>query len=149
MTIQSIKDKINEGATFNADFKTRTFAIGNKRYPSAVLEMDKTDLEEPLKRIHFLYSVYKHSQPSARSDGKRRLYFKALPLQELSQDDLLYAPNREEAQAELELYFLACITFNALQWDEATMGKWFYQSKEDPDLVILREWVEPSCGKNN
>jgi hypothetical protein len=28
------------------------------------------------------------------------------------------------------------------KWDEETMGKWFWQSKKDKDLVILRQWIE-------
>ena len=27
-------------------------------------------------------------------------------------------------------------------WDEEIMGKWFYQRPSDPDLIILRSWVE-------
>jgi general stress protein 26 len=34
-----------------------------------------------------------------------------------------------------------------LTWDEDVMkGKWFYQSENDPDLILLRSWVE---NKNN
>jgi hypothetical protein len=27
-------------------------------------------------------------------------------------------------------------------WNADEMGKWFWESKSDPDLVILRKWVE-------
>ena len=46
------------------------------------------------------------------------------------------------AQAELELYVL-CQILSGLKWNPETMGCWFWQSKEDKDLVILRQWVEP------
>ena len=29
------------------------------------------------------------------------------------------------------------------------MGRWFWQSKQDKDLVILRQWVEPDCNNQS
>ena len=31
--------------------------------------------------------------------------------------------------------------------DPETMGKWFWQSEKDKDLVILRKWVEPGSNQ--
>jgi hypothetical protein len=28
------------------------------------------------------------------------------------------------------------------EWDEELHGKWFYQRPSDPDLIILRSWVD-------
>jgi hypothetical protein len=42
----------------------------------------------------------------------------------------------------LELYLL-CQILGGFRWNPETMGHWFWQSRTDRDLVILREWVEP------
>ena len=49
---------------------------------------------------------------------------------------------REVAKARLEGFILCMILNEKFQWDEEKLGKWFYQSKIDPDLIILRDWVE-------
>ena len=59
----------------------------------------------------------------------------------MSDEDMLYGQRRDRAQAELELYLL-CQILNGLKWNPETMGRWFWQSKQDKDLVILRQWVE-------
>jgi hypothetical protein len=45
---------------------------------------------------------------------------------------------RDVAQAQLELYIL-CQLLLGMQWQEE-WGKWFWQSPNDKDLVLLREW---------
>jgi hypothetical protein len=44
------------------------------------------------------------------------------------------------AQVELELYIL-CQIILGIGWDANKMGKWFWQSNKDRDLVILKNWV--------
>ena len=96
--------------------------------------------------IRDLYTSYKYSLPSERNDNKRRRYFKALSVDELTDEQLIKADKRETRQAALEGFILCSILTGQLKWDEAIMGKWFYQSVSDPDLVILRSWIE---NKNN
>ena len=62
---------------------------------------------------------------------------------DLSDTDMLYGELREVARFKLEAYVLFCIVLGVFVWDEERMGKWFWQSEEDKDLVILRQWVEP------
>ena len=95
-----------------------------------------------LATIEEFYKNYKYSLPSERSDNKRKKYFKALPVNELSDKQLMTADRREVTQAELEGYILCMILEGKFVWDESTMGKWFWQSNSDPDLVILRSWIE-------
>ena len=93
--------------------------------------------------IEELYHKYKYSLPSERSDNKRRKYFKALPMEEITDEQLMVAERREITQAALEGLVLCLIVSGQLVWDEEIMqGKWFWQSKSDPDLVLLRSWVE-------
>ena len=66
----------------------------------------------------------------------------ALPERNLSDDDMLFGEGRDKAQIELELYIL-CQIINGLKWNPERMGRWFWQSKVDKDLVILKSWIEP------
>ena len=75
--------------------------------------------------------MYKHSIPSERT-MHRVARFKALPESELSDDDMLYGVSRETAERDLE---------KALQGFTFPEGSgWFWQSPNDPDLVVLRSW---------
>ena len=100
------------------------------------------DLYSVLHMLRMLYQNYKYSLPSERSDSKRKKYFKALPIEEIPDDKLFIAERRESAQARLEGFILCAIITGQFKWDEEIMGKWFYQSENDPDLVILRSWIE-------
>ena len=61
---------------------------------------------------------------------------------------MLYGKRRDPAQIELELYIL-CQVLLGMEWNEALMGKWFWQSKEDKDLVILKQWIHPGNNPTN
>lgn len=90
-----------------------------------------------------LYHRYKHSIPSERSESTPRRYFMALPERELSDDDMLYGARRDKSQIELELFIL-CQLLGGFNWNPEKFGWWFWQSKEDKELIILRQWVEPN-----
>jgi hypothetical protein len=134
---------VKGGSKFHVDFKTRSLNINGK----AIIDHGKYDGElgvtecQSLDMVEKYYQLYKHSIPSQRSEAKQRRYFIALPESELSNDDMLYGVHRDEAQVALELYLL-CLILNGFQWDEAAMGKWFWQSKQDKDLIILRNWID-------
>lgn len=141
--IQSVED----GTNFKVDFQTRSLTLNGKHIiKDSIYE---GDLGIPVCRgnefvanIEDLYFRYKHSVPSERSECKSRMYFRALPEKSLSDEAMLYGERRDKAQIELELYVL-CQILGGLQWDTDKMGKWFWQSQKDKDLVILRSWVEP------
>jgi hypothetical protein len=63
--------------------------------------------------------------------------FYALPESELSDEDMLYGVPREQAERELEQ---ALQGFRMLE-----DSGWFWQSENDPDLVVLRSWVEKAA----
>lgn len=142
---------VRQGAKFKVDFVSRSLKVDRRMIiengqfeGSSGLQDLPTD--NVLECIEDYYHQYKNSIPSERSESKRFRYFKALPEHELNDMDMLYGFSRDEAQITLELYILLCIIEKKLVWDEETMGKWFWQSKADKDLVILRSWVET---KNN
>lgn len=151
MTIyEELIKRVSEGESFYVNFKNRTLKIGKEFIIADGVYDDSMELiacsydklESLLDVIDNLYCNYKYSLPSERSDSKRRKYFKALSVNEMNDMQLIAGERREVAQARLEGFILCMILHGKLQWDEVKLGKWFYQSKTDPDLVILRSWIE-------
>lgn len=151
MTIyEELVQRVSEGESFYINFKNKSMKIGKKfiiadgvyDQERELINCDCVDTEAVLSEIEKLYRIYKCSLPSERSDNKRRKYFKALPIEDIDDDILFWAEKREIAQAKLEGFILCMILNGKFQWDEQRLGKWFYQSKNDPDLVILRNWIE-------
>ena len=147
-------ERVENGESFSIDFEKRnmkvgkTYLIKNGEYDETK-ELFSTLYDEPyslqvvLHMIRELYRNYKYSLPSERSDIKRKKYFKALSVDELTDEQLMRADKRETTQAALEGFVLCSIIAGHLVWDETIMGgKWFYQRPSDPDLVILRSWIE-------
>lgn len=140
-------EKVAQGAKFLVDFEKRALKVGNRwiitsgENPGERLGVDPEPLENVLYKIDELYSQYKHSVPSERSEARRKRYFYALPEDELSDEAMLYGMPRDVAQISLELYILASVLNGSLVWDESLMGKWFWQSSADRDLIILKQWT--------
>lgn len=146
-------ERVSEGESFHIDFEKRNMKVG-RDYLVKEGEYDETKelinpvfkqnyLEDILQGILQRYRSYKISLPSERSDNKRRRYFKALSMEEITDEQLIVAERREVSQAALEGFVLCMIVSGQLVWDEDIMqGKWFWQSKNDSDLILLRSWVE-------
>lgn len=146
-------ERVSDGETFHINFEKRNMKVG-KEYLIKEGKFDETrtlfpglhdvySLQVALHMIRELYRNYKYSLPSERSDNKRRKYFKALPVEELTDEQLMFSERREITQAALEGMVLCLIVSGQLVWDENIMnGSWFWQSKSDPDLVLLRSWVD-------
>lgn len=151
MTIyEELIKRVTEGESFYINFKNRALKIG-KEFVIAdgvydtereLITYPHDDMDTILKIIELLYRSYKYSLPSERSVNKRRTYFKALEANEMTDAQLALGERRERAQAALEGFILCSIVNGKFQWDEEKMGKWFYQSQKDADLVILRSWIE-------
>jgi hypothetical protein len=146
-------ERVDNGETFSIDFEKRTMKVG-KDYLIKNGEYDETRelfgklYEEPyslqvvLHMIRELYRNYKYSLPSERSDSKRKKYFKALSVDELTDEQLMCADRRETTMAALEGFILCSIVAGHLVWDDEIMkGTWFYQAETEPDLVILKSWI--------
>ena len=151
MTIyEELVKRVSDGESFYINFKNRALKIGkkfiiadgfydDKRILYTTSEMEMSDI---LSQVEALYKNYKYSLPSERSDNKRRQYFKALPVDKLTDKQMATGEMREVARAKLEGFILCMIVDGFFVWDESELGKWFYQSKNDPELVILRSWIE-------
>ena len=147
-------ERVESGETFNIDFEKRNMKVGknylikNGEYDNEMslfgeLYQEPYSLHVVLHMIRELYKNYKYSMPSERSDSKRKNYFKALSVEELTDEQLVHGKKRETAQAALEGFVLCSIIAGHLVWDEDVMcGKWFWQSRSDSDLIVLRSWIE-------
>ena len=145
---QNAISAVENGAKFKINFQERSLKIDGKYIiENGVYEGElgvaKADERECLSEVEMLYQRYKHSVPSERSESKARQYFRTLSELDLSDDDMMFGERRDKAQIELELYFL-CQIILGFQWNAETMGNWFWQSGNDKDLVILKDWVEPT-----
>ncbi len=151
MTIyKELLERVESGESFSIDFEKRTMKIGKQKIIDNG-EYDTTrelivnfpfDLDWIFNVTETLYCNYKYSLPSERSENKRKGYFKAYSMDKIPDEKLFKAERRELAQARLEGLILCMILKGCFQWDEEKLGKWFWQSENDPDLVILRSWVE-------
>ncbi|WP_297861477.1 hypothetical protein [uncultured Alistipes sp.] len=139
---------VENGSRFKVDFQTRSLKVDGKYVIrdglyEGILGVPHCSEEEFFLKVEELYHRYKHSIPSERSESTSRRYFIALPERELCDDDMLYGERRDKAQIELELFIL-CQLLCGFKWNPEKFGRWFWQSQEDKDLVILRQWVEPN-----
>lgn len=136
-------EAVRNGAKFSVDFKKRNLKVGNEYVVKNGEYEGNIGLPQcfSFELLEKYYWQYKHSIPSERSDAKRKVYFKALKEKDLEDEDMLYGERREYAQAVLELYVLINIINGGLVWKEE-WGKWFWQSSNDKDLVLLREWID-------
>ena len=145
-------ERVADGEKFHIDFKKRDMKVGktylikdgeyNTERELIQFEDYGNGFEFIMKTIYQLYLEYKYSTPSERSESKRKVYFKALSVEELTDEELVHGTPRELAQAKLEGFILCMILTGQFYWKEERLGKWFWQSKGDEDLVILRDWVE-------
>ena len=152
MTIyKELIERVSNGETFHVNFEKRNLKIGKKflikngEYDTSKELFAKDigwSINDILDMIHVKYHNYKYSLPSERSDKKKHTYFKALPMDQLTDEQLMHAERREVAQASLEGFILCMILENKFLWDEYNLGKWFWQSNEDKDLVILKKWIK-------
>ena len=111
------------------DTLVRSLSRGSGNQAICPLGPEATSIEA----LEAAYEVYKHSIPSERT-MHRTARFYALPESELSDEDMLYGMPREQAEAALE----AALADFAYPEDAG----WFWQSKNDPDLVVLRSWTK-------
>ena len=149
MTYDEIINAVENGAKFTINFQKRTCRVNGK----IVMSEEDKPKDTPylthavvLFAIEQRYAAYKHSVPSERSESHRRYYFEALPEKDLSDEDMMYGERREVARCRLEVYVLFCIILGRLTWNPS-WGTWFWRSKGDNDLIILRDWIEPNKGE--
>lgn len=140
-------EAVSNGFRFRVDFPKRSLTIGKRAVINEGVfngDLGIAVHPSPLSEIERLFRIYRHSLPSERSESKRRKYFRALSADELSDEDMMFGTPREIAQAELELFILGQIILGNLNWNEFADGHWFWQSKQIPSLILLKEWINPA-----
>lgn len=145
---EELLSRVGQGEKFHIDFEKRNMKVGKDWLikdgewdKERKLGADWMDRDSDMSYIEMLYNYYKVSTPSERSDSKRKTYFKALPVEQLTDYQLVHGESRERTQAELEGYILINIIQGNLKWNDE-WGSWFWQSKTEPDLIILKQWIE-------
>lgn len=148
---KTVLNQIAEGAKWNINLMTRSlrvygiFIIKNGEYEGELGNeaLEFASKEYIISELNSLYAKYKNSIPSERTNSRRKTYFKALKEHELYDDDMLYGEPREISQFVLEFTLLTLVISGVFDkhWDEWNMGNWFWQSEEDKDFVILKNWV--------
>lgn len=129
------KQIIKKGEIVNEQDQSKEFI---KEYDLA-LEYGSFSLSNsPWEVIEVLYTEFKKSVPGEHSN--RKSYFKALPVDELTDAELAYGTDRDYAQARIEGYVLLASLIGWLKWEHGT--HWFYQSPSDSELIVLRNWIE-------
>lgn len=140
-------ERVQNGERFSINFPKRHMKVG-KEYlikdgkcadGRILYGRNPVDIKYEIEKR---YNAYKHSTPSERNDSKTRGYFKALSVDELTDAEMVCGENREVTQAELEGYILCAILMNHLKWECLTDRTYYWQSQNDKDLIILRQWVE-------
>ena len=148
---KTVLNQIAEGAKWNINLITRSLKVNGKfiikdgEYEGGLGNeaLEFASKEYIISELNSLYAKYKYSIPSERTNSRRRMYFKALKEHELYDDDMLYGEPREISQFVLEFTLLTLVISGVFDkhWDEWNMGNWFWQSEEDKDFVILKNWV--------
>ena len=123
---QQVVQAVENGAKFSVDFRSRSLRLNGR---SVIREGNYEGSlgVEPCTEKEFLSQIEER--------------YLALPEKDLDDEDMLYGERRDKAQIELELYIL-CQLLNGFRWNAETMGKWFWQSTRDKDLVLLRQWID-------
>lgn len=147
---ESIK-LIKQGKSFFVGFENKDLKIGDKyfikggRYDKNIdlISIDMynsyTNNEQILNHIENLYIKYKYSIPCELNEKRRKKYFKALSIEEIPDEYLFNGNDREQCLAELEIFILCMILSKKLVWQD-NYGNWFWKSKQDSDLVLLKNW---------
>lgn len=129
------KQIIKEGEIVNEQDKSKEF-IEEKDY--VVSGWVIPYLGNSWDMIEMLYDDYNHSVPKENSNKKS--YFKALSVNELTDNELAFNISRDFAQACLEGYILLASLQGLLKWKLGSW--WFWKSEKYDNLVILKNWVE-------
>lgn len=127
------KQIIEKGEIIHDEYKGKDLI---KRWDLALNYANSPLDEDPWNWIEVLYCEYKHSAPSKHSNIS---YFKALPVEELTDADLAYGYDRDFAQCMLEGYILLASLKGWIQWQND--NHWFWQSTSDSECIVLKEWV--------
>ena len=149
---KTLLESADKGGRYKIDLNKKDLWIGRKQYiKEGVMQVedeliDKHDLARDFgivinvdswEVIKYLYKQYKVSVPNSK--WKDKSYFKALPVDELTDADRAYNIDRKYGQAMLEGYILLASLAGWIEWQNE--DQWFWQDEEDEDLIVLKQWI--------
>ena len=149
MTIyEELIKRVRGGENYDINLVTKSMKIGKQNVVNKGVVASQRELcykvQNPIEELERLYQQYKYSCPSEKSQSKKNTYFKALSMEELDDVFLITGEDREVARAALEGFVLCMIILGELQWSNLQEKGWFWQSPNDKDLVLLKQWMEGS-----
>lgn len=133
----TIYEKLCQSESFRIDLNKKNLWIDGVQYIKSGINITHIPLIKESYDLEELYQQYKYSVPSSKTC---KSYFKALPVDRLTDYQLAAGMPRFKAQALLEGYILLAGMAGLLEIDFAQ--KWYWQSKIDADFVILKEWIQ-------
>lgn len=136
MNYNSFISMVENGYKFKIDLVNKKSFLKGKNKRSSWVEIKVSDLINPTSwdMVEELYNIYKRSIPTREKLNGNNPYFKAINVEDLNEVDILNGEQRNIAQAMLELYIMK----SNLKIDD---DKWFWQSKKDRDLIVLKKWL--------
>lgn len=141
MSIYSdLLERVDKGARFNINLVDKTLKIDGKEVVFEGNLMERKDFhnDKPWEILETLYGYYKRSIPSERHNGSKS-FFKADSVEDLTDDEIAFNHQRGLAQFALECYVLFASVLGWLKFDNE--NHWFWQSKKDKELIVLKEWI--------
>ena len=137
ITYNEYIDAVENGSKFKINLIDKTAYLKKQGRNKKWKQVEVQNLIDPVswEVVEELYKIYKRSIPTNVKLNGNHPYFKAVPMDELDESDIICGEQRNIAQAMLELYILIA----DLEMEE---GKWFWQSKKDKDLIVLRKWIK-------
>lgn len=151
---RKLLEKANSGGKFKLDLNNKSLYLGRVQYieKGSVLRegdlIDKDDLKDfnieldlssdCWSVVSYLFDKFKHSVPN--SHWKDKSYFKALDVDDLTDEELAFNCDRKLAQAMIEGYILCASLQGWLKWDNES--HWFWQDGNNPECIVLKQWVK-------
>lgn len=141
MSIYSdLLERVERGAKYKIDLVQKTLKIDGR---TIILEgnlIDENDVGNgnPWEILETLYLSYKRSVPNTHQNGNKP-YFKSDSVEDLTDDEIAFNEPRGLAQFALECYVLFASVLGKLKM--GNKNYWFWQSKNYPECVVLREWI--------
>lgn len=93
---------------------------------------------EPWNCVRMLYELYKYSIPDKKWNDRKSV-FKALPIELISEEDMVTNHPRYMACAVLEGYILLASLQGWLKWEKE--DHWYWVNKYDRECIVLKQWV--------
>ena len=138
-----LQDALDDGIPVKISFEKNEMIIGKRKIISNGVSEYGFKIpsdDTPIETIEMLYSNYLTSMPSERSERKRKKYFYAKPFTELTDEELCFGEQRDQAMGLLEGWILIAKLNGSLIWQDDS--KWFWKSNRYPSLVLLKKWIK-------